>query len=488
MPVRQIHGRIEKHSCSTFFFRSTASTPRSGWRRCDRSSCEYYSFEHNDSQRKLVPLTSPPPSNSKTNNHIEGRYFAELTKIVLARHEQAKGHASAAEMRLSIYGMEGDEWLKLARWVLRDWTGGSFPGNMISTHNRWLVQVPRLWRVYRSKGTEGDGRSFQDMLENLFGPLFDATLRPDEHPEVAELLTHIVGFDSVDDEGAPESPLSTTEPASWTSEDNPSYAWQLYHIWANLEVLNRVRESRGMNTLAFRPHAGETGETMHLAATYMLCRSINHGINLDRQVSLQYLYYLDQVRFATTQDSAVVFNEQNLTFSKVGLSVSPLSNNFLFRKMHQNPFPKLFRRGLNVTLSTDDPLLFHMSDDALLEEYSVARASYDLSMTDISEIARNSVYQSGFEDSLKEEWLGENYRRGVTHCDEARTHVPLIRCKYRAEHLALEHLLVVMLAAGKGETVLREMMGQFGEARNGQRRILFDNMAEVPEFPEQNQL
>ncbi|EJK76570.1 hypothetical protein THAOC_01659 [Thalassiosira oceanica] len=132
------------------------------------------------------------------------------------------------------------------------------------------------------------------MLENLFGPLFDATLRPEEHPEVAELLTHIVGFDSVDDEGAPEAPLTSAEPASWTSEENPAYSWQLYHIWANLEVLNRVRESRGLNTFAFRPHAGETGETMHLAATYMLCRSINHGINLDRQVSLQYLYYLDQ--------------------------------------------------------------------------------------------------------------------------------------------------------------------------------------------------
>ena len=38
---------------------------------------------------------------------------------------------------------------------------------------------------------------------------------------------------------------------------------------------------------------------------------------------------------------------------------------------------------MNVTLSTDDPLLFHMSDDALLEEYSVARASFDLSMTDL---------------------------------------------------------------------------------------------------------
>jgi AMP deaminase len=30
----------------------------------------------------------------------------------------------------------------------------------------------------------------------------------------------------------------------------------------------------------------------------MLCESNNHGINLDMQVSLQYLYYLDQVRNA----------------------------------------------------------------------------------------------------------------------------------------------------------------------------------------------
>ena len=56
---------------------------------------------------------------------------------------------------------------------------------------------------------------------------------------------------------------------------------------------------------------------MHLAATYMLCESINHGILLDMQVSLQYLYYLDQV----------------------GLSISPLSNNFLFRKIRHQSHP-----------------------------------------------------------------------------------------------------------------------------------------------------
>lgn len=85
-------------------------------------------------------------------------------------------------------------------------------------------------------------------------------------------------------------------PREWTESGNPAYWWQLYYLWANLEVLNSLRKARGLNTFAFRPHAGETGDPMHLACTYMLCESINHGINLHKQVSLQYLYYLDQVR------------------------------------------------------------------------------------------------------------------------------------------------------------------------------------------------
>mmetsp|Transcript_17157 Transcript_17157/g.37212 ORF Transcript_17157/g.37212 Transcript_17157/m.37212 type:complete len:884 (+) Transcript_17157:191-2842(+) len=404
----------------------------------------------------------------KVENHIEGRYFAELTKIVLARLEQSKGHNSAAEMRLSIYGMERHEWHNLAKWMLCDWKGGDYPGQLLSSHNRWMVQVPRLWRIYagKKKCSDGKTRSFQEMLENLFCPLFEATLNPEAHPEVAELLKHIVGFDSVDDEGAAEAQCSCTRPSAWKTKQNPAYSWQLYYLFANIEVLNRLREARGLNTFSLRPHAGETGDPMHLAAAYMLCKSVNHGVNLDRQVSLQYLYYLDQV----------------------GLSVSPLSNNFLFRKIATSPFPKLFKRGLNVTISTDDPLLFHMSDDALLEEYSVARATFDLSMTDMSEMARNSVLQSDFEDDFKRKWLGDNYTKGVTHCDERRTHVPLIRAKFRAEHLALEHMLVTLIAAGKGNTVLREMMEAFSAAREAHRDILLANFETLPCFPEQNQL
>jgi len=381
---------------------------------------------------------------------------------VLARHETSKGHVSAVEMRLSIYGMEREEWYDLAEWMLTDW-GGDFPGPMISSNNRWMIQIPRLWRIFRM-GKDGSG--FNEMLENIFVPMFEATLYPEKHPKLAEALKHIVGIDSVDDEGSQEETCNCQRPHAWTTPKNPAYWWQLYFLWANLEVLNSLRKARGLNTIAFRPHAGETGNPMNLACTYMLCESIAHGINLDMQVSLQYLYYLDQV----------------------GLATSPLSNNFLFRKIRDSPFLKFFRRGMNVTLSTDDPLLFHMSDDPLLEEYSVARATFDLSMTDMMEIARNSVLQSGFEEEFKEKYLGKDFRKGVTFCNERLTHVPLIRAKFRAEHLAIEHMFCTLIAAGKGKAVLGEMKTQFGLARDAHRNVLFENLSEVPSFPEQGQL
>ena len=107
------------------------------------------------------------------------------------------------------------------------------------------------------------------------------------------------------------------------------------YVYANLHVLNQLRASKGFSVFPFRPHAGEAGDAEHLACTFLVAQSINHGIMLSKSPSLQYLYYLAQV----------------------GISVSPLSNNLLFLEYDKNPFPRFFQRGLNVTLSTDDPLM-----------------------------------------------------------------------------------------------------------------------------------
>jgi AMP deaminase len=116
---------------------------------------------------------------------------------------------------------------------------------------------------------------------------------------------------------------------------------------------------------------------------------------------------------------------------QIGLAMSPLSNNSLFLDYHRNPLPIFFLRGLNVSLSTDDPLQIHLTKEPLVEEYSIAASVRSLSLfvclyafyqyttdnayildilhlqvwklssCDLCEIARNSVYQSGFSHALK---------------------------------------------------------------------------------------
>ena len=70
---------------------------------------------------------------------------------------------------------------------------------------------------------------------------------------------------------------------------------------------------------------------------------------------------------------------------------------------------------------------------------------WSLSITDISEIARNSVLQSGFPHCRKAEWLGPAYWRPdrVAANDLSKSNIPMIRCQFRqetfqAEQLALE--------------------------------------------------
>ena len=56
------------------------------------------------------------------------------------------------------------------------------------------------------------------------------------------------------------------------------------HIYVNTLF---HRESRGLNTFSFRPHAGEAGDVDHLASAFMLCENIAHGINLRKSPMLQ---------------------------------------------------------------------------------------------------------------------------------------------------------------------------------------------------------
>ncbi|KHN15593.1 AMP deaminase [Glycine soja] len=282
-------------------------------------------------------------------------FLAEVRKEVLTDLEASK--YQMAEYRISVYGRKQSEWGQLASW---------FVNNALYSKNAvWLIQV-------------------------------------------------VVGFDLVDDESKPERRPTKhmPTPSEWTNEFNPAYSYYLYYYYANLYTLNKLRESKGMTTIKLRPHCGEAGDSDHLAAAFLLCHNISHGINLHKTPVLQYLYYLAQV----------------------GLAMSPLSNNSLFLNYKRNPLPMFFQLGLNVSLSTDDPLQIHLTKEPLLEEYNVAAKVWKLSACDLCEIARNSVYQSGFSHQAKSHWLGDKYLlRGSEGIDIHKTNVPNLRISFRYE-------------------------------------------------------
>uniref|UniRef100_A0A182JES1 AMP deaminase n=1 Tax=Anopheles atroparvus TaxID=41427 RepID=A0A182JES1_ANOAO len=340
----------------------------------------------------------------KTDNYLNGKYFANIIKEVASDFEESK--YQNAELRLSIYGKSPDEWYKLAKWAI--------DGNVYSDNIRWLIQIPRLYDIFKTNKLMN---SFQQILDNVFKPLFDATNNPSRHPEVHTFLQYVIGFDSVDDESKPENPLfdgDVTPPAQWTEEENPPYAYYIYYMYANMTVLNHFRAARGMNTFVLRPHCGEAGPVQHLVCGYLMAENISHGLLLRKVPVLQYLYYLAQI----------------------GIAMSPLSNNSLFLNYDRNPFPEYLARGLVVSLSTDDPLQFHYTKEPLMEEYSIAAQVWKLSSCDMCELARNSVLMSGFPHKMKQHWLGPNYtREGVAGNDITRTNVPDIRVAFRYESL-----------------------------------------------------
>ncbi|KAH7100848.1 AMP deaminase [Auriculariales sp. MPI-PUGE-AT-0066] len=350
----------------------------------------------------------------KTDNFIEGRYLAELTKEVMLDLEQSK--YQNCEWRISIYGRSPNEWDKLAKWIVN---------NKLYSHNvRWLIQIPRLYNIYKESGSVN---TFADIISNVFTPLFEATQDPSKHPELHALLQRVIGIDCVDDESKAERRLyrKFPYPASWDTKQNPPYSYWLYYLYANLATLNHWRQARGFNTFVLRPHCGEAGDTDHLASAYLTSHSISHGILLRKVPALQYLFYLKQI----------------------GLAMSPLSNNALFLTYERNPLPDFFRVGLNVSLSTDDPLQFHFTKEPLLEEYSVAAHIYKFSQASLAELARNSVIQSGFEMQVKKHWIGPQwYLPGAAGNDIHKTNVPNIRVAFRHQTL-LEELSMIRRGA-----------------------------------------
>uniref|UniRef100_A0A8C5AZL5 AMP deaminase n=1 Tax=Gadus morhua TaxID=8049 RepID=A0A8C5AZL5_GADMO len=347
----------------------------------------------------------------KTENHLDGEYFATIIKEVASDLEDAK--YQYAEPRLSIYGCNPSEWTKLSGWFVRH--------KVFSPQFKWMIQVPRIYDVFKARNFVPH---FGKMLENIFLPVFQATIDPHSNPDLSLFLQHVTGFDSVDDESKHSGHMFCTKspkPEEWDIAKNPSYTYYIYYMYANIAMLNQLRRERGMNTFLFRPHCGEAGAVTHLLAAFMTADNIAHGLNLKKSPVLQYLYFLGQIPVA----------------------MSPLSNNSLFLEYAKNPLLEFHKKGLVVSLSTDDPMQFHYTKEPLMEEYAIAAQVFKLSTCDMCEISRSSVLQSALSDEEKTHFLGEHYlKEGPEGNDIRKTNVAQIRMAYRYETLCYELNLI----------------------------------------------
>ncbi|KAI5190207.1 AMP deaminase [Nematocida minor] len=358
----------------------------------------------------------------KHDNYIGGKYLAELTQELIEEIEEKE--YLKCEWGISLYGKKENELEVLSRWVDKH--------SIENESVRWYIQVPRLYGVFKGYGNVSN---YAEFLSNIFSALIESSLRPkvemlSKDKKIAHstediidaFLCNVVGFDSVDDESAKDKKnhFEKGHPLKWAHMDNPPYSYYMYYMYYYTAVVNRIRVSRGKDPLAFRPHAGESGDIDHLAYAFLTAKSIAHGVKLRKSPVLQYLYYLAQI----------------------GIAMSPLSNNSLFIEYRKNPFPLYFQRGLNVSLSTDDPLQFHYTREPLMEEYSIASQIWKLSSCDQCEIARNSVLISNYGKEEKEKWIGKYEVDGRLVNDQAKTNVPPTRFNYRMKRISEEYAIL----------------------------------------------
>ena len=92
-------------------------------------------------------------------------------------HDLEESKYQNLELRLSIYGRSPEEWDKLAEWAINN--------NVYSDNCRWIIQVPRLFDIYKCNKLV---TCFQEILENLFKPLFEVTKDPNSHPALHRFL------------------------------------------------------------------------------------------------------------------------------------------------------------------------------------------------------------------------------------------------------------------------------------------------------------
>lgn len=138
-----------------------------------------------------------------------------------------------------------------------------------------------------------------------------------------------------------------------------------------------VAVDAGLHSL---PHAGETGGPASIRGALDALRAerLGHGVRC-------------------LEDDDLV---AELRGRRVPLEVCPISNVMtrVVRSIEEHPLPRLLDAGLNVTLNSDDPSMFHAG---VTSQYELAREVFGLSDERLADLALAGVRASFADDALK---------------------------------------------------------------------------------------
>lgn len=375
-------------------------------------------------------------------NHIHGEYLGIMMKQLMSDYEKSKYQLGEIGLTLKLNSAHSiGSWPSICRWIVEN--------KLVSYNVRWLVRIPRN---YTSLFRCGDVQNFQEFLDKIFKPLFDASVDPLSDVNLHFFLTQTSALSLLADShlSGDDSILDFTDlppPNEWNVEKNPPYGYYLYYIFRNLTNLNKFRASKNLTLLTLRPLAAALTETHaldSLASSFLFADTVINAEKLKHHPVLQYLYYLKQVGIST---SPLCWNKSKQFTNDDGR----LTGRAVTYESH--PIIDFFKCGMRVSLSTDKPLFSSLTREPLIEEYSIAGSIHKLSSIDLCELCRNSVLISGFDANLKRHWIGIKYVSGeyeTEKCDDygiQRCNVPDMRLDYRRDSVTVETQFVLGLAS-----------------------------------------
>lgn len=185
------------------------------------------------------------------------------------------------EPRLSIYGRSRSEWAKLAKWAISHDVYSpnvmfiiqvpTLPLPLASRSRRQgrVLKVPRLFDVFRSKGMLG---SFQDYLDNVFLPLFEATIDPQAHPEIHKFLQFVSSASSGKEMGVLKSLSDQGTLFSCEQTNKRLIEWRIERWGASTAWTTSQRRSTSASTPRRRtPPSGRSRRTRPTPTTSTTC-------------------------------------------------------------------------------------------------------------------------------------------------------------------------------------------------------------------------